>query len=123
MERDPKRIAALLIKPRLRGRVEQNGDVVVRSSAWVPSVTVFATKERREAIPPRFMNSRRVAAECSSIVKMTFYGYMRAVKLLPNDLPDLRFGGWHGTSSPELRIFRPFFGHRLLNIGGVKIRT
>ena len=26
------------------------------------------------------------------------------IELLPNDLPDLPFGGWHATSSPELRI-------------------
>jgi hypothetical protein len=29
---------------------------------------------------------------------------MDMIELLPNDLPDLPFGGWHATSSPELRI-------------------
>lgn len=107
MERDPKRIAASLIKPRLRGRVAQNGDVVVRSSGRAPSIAVSATKERREAIRQRFMNTRRVTAEYAPIVQMTFYVYMHVIELLPNDLPDLPFGGWHATSSPELRIFSP----------------
>jgi hypothetical protein len=38
------------------------------------------------------------------IVQVAFCDYIGMIELLPNDLPDLPFGGWHATSSPELRI-------------------
>jgi cold shock protein len=46
-----------------------------------------------------------VAAGLRPLVQMSFYDYISLIELLPNDLTDLPFGGWHATSYPELRVF------------------
>jgi hypothetical protein len=46
----------------------------------------------------------KIKRSIAPIVQVAFCDYMDMIELLPNDLPDLPFGGWHATSSPELRI-------------------